>query len=424
MSASSSVSERPYQPLYPTRLANLLGRFRKPMVLDPEDMIRRAETATGLSNWGDDPFREGLEQFSRAVNEDGTMHHAGRLMTRMGIDKWLQDRLRIQQVLEDEPEITRRPVERPILIPGWPRAGTTLLHRLLAVDPRFRTPRSWEIYFPVPPPDPKTYEEDPRIAETSSFYKLVFKTSPALAVAHPMEAEWPEECWYLLDRSFIRVLPGVYFDVPGYREWLLSRSREELEPAYRYHKKQIQILQWRFPQVQWLLKSPIHGVLLGAFHAVYPDARYIFCHRDPVKTVPSACSLVAARRAAFYSTLDLNEIGATVLAFVAEGTRRGLEARRLMEPEQFLDVSFSELVTDPLGKAREIYEWLGEDLPPEAEAEMRRFLEAQKSGRHVGHRYGLEQFGLDPKTVERTFEFYRDEVGEYLRVGKVPFSLW
>jgi len=414
MSASSSVSERPYQPLYPTRLANLMGKFRKSMVLDPEVLIREAETATGLSDWGDDPFREGLEEFSRAVNEDRKMHHAGRLMTRKGIDKWLQDRLLIQQTLNAEPEITRCPVERPILIPGWPRAGTTLLHRLLAVDASFRTPRSWEVHFPVPPPDPETCEVDPRIARMADLYKLLFKTSPALATAHPMEADWPEECWYLLDRSFIRVLPGVYFDVPGYREWLLSRSQEELEPAYRYHKKQIQILQWRFPGARWLLKSPIHGVLLGAFRAVYPDARYISCHRDPVKMVASASSLVAARRSAFYSTLDLNEIGATVLAFLAEGTRRGLEARRHMDPEEFLDVPFSELVEDPLGKVRKVYQWLGKDLSPETEGEMKRFLEAQKRGRHVGHQYELEQFGLDRTTVERTFEFYRDEVGEYL----------
>jgi len=149
-----------------------------------------AARATQLSDWGDGPFQEGLDAFCRGINEDEKIHHMGRLLTKRGIEKWLTDRLEIQQLVSSEPGITQRPVEVPVVIPGFPRSGTTFLHRLMAVDPQFRTTQAWETYFPVPPPDPRTYHEDPRIQMTEKLYEMTFRTCPALATTHPMDATW------------------------------------------------------------------------------------------------------------------------------------------------------------------------------------------------------------------------------------------
>lgn len=399
---------RPRQPLYPTRLLNLVGRFSGRLHLSCDGLMEAAVDATGLSDWGRDPFREGLEVFCRAVNQDPAMHHFGRLLVDKGVFKWLTDRLEIQATLRSEPGILDRPVRRPILIPGWVRSGTTLLHRLLAIDPSFRTTRSWEVHFPVPPPSPDDDDRDPRIRKTEKLYQLMNRTSPDLAAAHPMEATLPEECWYFLDRSFVRVLAALYFRVPAYREWINALPNGRVESAYRFHRKQVQILQWRYPEGRWLLKSPVHGVFIQAFDAVYPDATYIVCHREPREVVPSTCSLLAAHGSAHYDEMDLRELAGVVKTFLLRATSRFMEARETMEESRFLDVSFRSLQRDPLGAAQRVYDFLGLELVPDVRSRMIRFLAQQPRGRHRQHRYRAEDFGLDPDALDRDFRAYRD----------------
>jgi len=405
---------RPRQPFYPTRLLNLVGRFSSRVRLSCNGLMAAAEETTGLSDWGVDPFRDGLEVFCRAVNQDREMHHFGRLLVDRGIFKWLTDRLRIQATLRAEPQITERPLQRPVFIPGWIRSGTTLLHRLLAMDPAFRTPLSWEIHFPTPPPTPGNREGDPRIRQTEKMYRLIYRTAPDLAAAHPMEATLPEECWYLLDRSFIRVLAALYCRIPAYREWVTSLPNDRVEKGYLFHRKQLQILQWRFPEGRWLLKSPVHGVFLQSVDAVYPDATYIVCHREPREVVPSACSLFAARGGAYYSEIDLEDLAEVVKQFLVRSTSRFMEARDGMEEGRFFDVSFRNLVKDPLRTVHGIYDFLGMELTPEVRSRMIRFLAVQPRGTHRKHRYDPEQFGLHGQEMDRAFAAYRSRFSAVL----------
>lgn len=408
-----TVSQRSPQPLYPTRIANILGRLKGRTPLEPRALMDAAARATQLSDWGDGPFQEGLDAFCRGINEDEKIHHMGRLLTKRGIEKWLTDRLEIQQLVSSEPGITQRPVEVPVVIPGFPRSGTTFLHRLMAVDPQFRTTQAWETYFPVPPPDPRTYHEDPRIQMTEKLYEMTFRTCPALATTHPMDATWVEECWPLVDRTFIRQLLCIFYDCPSYRQWVLARTHEEMVEAYRYHRKLIQVLQWRFPGARWLLKAPIHGGWLGPFDEVYPDATYIFCHRDPVSVIPSICSLFTSRRAAYYSRIDLSQLGLDGIEYVAELTHRALDAREGLGPGRCIDVSFRELMKDPIGIVKEIYRKLGVALSEDAETAMTMFLSAQTRGKHLKHRYTLDQFRLNREYVEKKFERVIVEFGEF-----------
>jgi Sulfotransferase family len=413
MTSSPPMLKRTPRPLYPTRIMNLVGTISGRVRLDPAELLAAACKSVHLEDWGEDEFREGLEVFCQAVNEDQQMHHTGRLMARKMLHRWLRDRLLIQQTVAAEPKILERPVDDPILIPGSPRSGTTLLHRLLALDDQFRTTRSWELYFPTPPPDPATYHRDPRIAKTVELYRLLWRVSPALRAAHPMTPELPEECWYLLDRTLLRPLYTQFFDIPRYQEWMASRTSEQLQGAYRYHKKQIQILQWRFPQRRWLLKSPVHGYFLDAFQRVYPDARYVFCHRDPKETIPSASSLFAARKSAYYSRLDLHQIGAKALEFISVGLNRAMDARQVLGEERCFDLSFRAFMEAPIETVRAVYAQLGLVLAQKTETRMRDYLASQRVSAHSRHSYTQEQFGLSAVAVDAATERYRERYHDF-----------
>jgi hypothetical protein len=270
------------------------------------------------------------------------------------------------------------------------------------------------VHFPIPPPDPENSENDPRIRETQKLYRLVYRTSPDLAAAHPMAATLPEECWYFLDRSFVRVLAALYCRVPGYREWITSLPNDRIEGAYRFHRKQLQILQWRYPEGRWLLKSPVHGVFIRAFDAVYPDATYIVCHREPREVVPSTCSLMAARGSAHYDEIDLGELAGVVKTFLIRATNRFMAARKEMGEDRFFDVSFAALTRDPLETVQGVYDFLGLELAPEVRNRMIRFLAQQTRGQHRQHRYRAGDFGLDPDELDRDFRDYRSRFAEVL----------
>ena len=414
MKSALAVSERPFQPIYPTRLLNFFGRFVKEIVLDPDELMKNAEKETGLTDWGKDEFREGLELFCQAINEEKQMHYTGKYIVKRTVCNDLAARLKIQQTLVNEPEIIRRPIESPILIPGMARSGTTFLHRLLGADPQFRTTKFWELENPAPPPEPETYSSDSRIKETEKKLRLVFKISPAIAVAHPMEAVLPDECYVLLARSFFRVVESVArYKIPMYSEWLSSRTDEDLMGAYGYHKKQLQILQWRFADVRWVLKSPVHGLWIRAFEKTYPDAKYIFCHREPAQFMPSVCSLAAAQRALSYSQIDFSELGDSLLDYRAITVNRMMDAKKLIVPHRWFDLSFNKLMKIPMETVREIYDFLGVELTSDAEALMIKFMDSQKQGKHHGHKYSLEQFGLDRQRIDKTFERYRDQYNRF-----------
>lgn len=401
-----TVSENPRQPLYPNRLVNFVGKLRKARPADPTELMERASADTGLRDFGGEDFLPALDVCCRALNDDARMSPMGRLLSRRSNIKLLTDRLHIQQTVERDPEIRRQEITAPILIFGNPRSGTTLLQRMLAEDPRFRVMLGWEAFCATSPPHPDTSTDDPGIAEAKRLFDLIDKSSPAIFTIHPMAPMLPEECWYLLERQFIRPLMAQYWEVPEYWEWLQARSDEDLERDLRHYRLQLQMLQRHFHEPRWLLKSPVHALFLVPFARTFPDMHFVECHRDPCHAVASLASLVAGRKAAYYTSVNLEAVGRKALALFHVGLQRILSARRRLPADRFSDVSFSSLMSDPLGTVEELYAGLGLALAEEVRERMAAFVVSQRAGRHRGHRYTLEEFGLDAAVV-------RDQTQEY-----------
>lgn len=386
------------------RLLNGAGRAARatglPVLrLDPQALMARAERRTGLHDFGDDAFREPLRRLVHSLEHEAELTLLGRLIARTDLVRFLENRLRMTAEHRRHPEIAARPIERPLFILGLPRTGTSILHELLAQDPANRVPMTWEVMHPWPPPERATYESDPRIAQVEKHFAGVDRLIPNFKSMHPMGATLPQECVALTAHDFASMVFHPTYRVPAYQTWL---DGADLRGVYTSHRRQLQYLQWRCPGERWVLKSPGHLWALDALLDVYPDARIVQTHRDPLKVVASLTSLVTLLRSMASDRVDALEIGADWTALLAAGLERSIavRARRLPEGPQVIDVHFADLVRDEIGTVRRIYDHFGLTLGAEAEARMRRFLAANPRDKHGTHRYTLARAGLDA-TVER-----------------------
>lgn len=386
-----------------SRLALKDGRAL--VTLDPNALMEKSCRLTGLDDFGDRSFRTPLKILMRSFEEDARLNLLGRLTVHSEVVRVLANRLRMQQDRTVFPGIEEGKVKKPIFITGLPRSGTTFLHALLAQDPACRVPQVWEVMHPSPPPETGTYGIDPRIVRTRKTLAWIDVLMPDFDKCHTIEARLPQECIAMTDHSFLSyVFESMYF-VTSYRSW---HDRQDKCPAYRCHRSFLQHLQWRCPGSHWVLKAPSHLMALEALFQVYPDAQVVVTHRDPLKVLPSCASFAKVLRAPFTGAIDLKALGAEVSkrwSGSAHAMTR-LRSERKDLSGSFLDVSYPELISDPMGAVRRIYRHFDRELRPEAVAAMRLFVAEHPKDKRGAHLYSLEQFGLDPAAEREKFRGY------------------
>jgi Sulfotransferase family len=375
--------------------------------LHAEELLAEARERTGLADFGDPLYREGLDvllaDLARAPLSD-----LGRMVWRGRILSHLVQRLRVVDCLARHPEIERQEVPAPVFMVGLPRTGTTALSHLLAQDPATRSLRVWESAQPVPPPETATEHSDPRIETAAKQLEAMRQLSPRLASMHEDTPTGPTENHDLLGMSFRTFhFEGMSF-LPGYVAWWLGC---EMAPAYRFLKRTLQLLQWRCPPARWQLKSPPDSFCLDAILAVFPDARFVMTHRDPAPVLGSVCSLIATMYEMTGTPPPPERIGASELGSWAEAMRRLVAVRARVGEARFADVHFHELVADPLAAIAAAYARLGLPWTASAEQAIGAYAAANPRGRHGEHRYRLEDWGLDRARVHETFRFYTDRCG-------------
>jgi hypothetical protein len=291
------------------RALQAVGVARTP--LGEASLVAAARRASGLHEFVDESFREPLGRLLAALEEEARLHPLGRLLLRQSLVRALVNRLRLEDLCGRHAEIREQPVEAPVFIVGLQRTGTTLLHRLLTCEPALRPLLSWEALNPAPFPaslrgatTPPGRDPRMRLAETAE--RGLRYLAPDFFAIHPVEAHAPEEDVLLLDLSFMSPTADATLRVPGYSSWLRDTDQR---PAYRYFRRIIQLLLWQRPG-RWLGKTPHHLENLDVLLAVFPDAKIIQTHRDPVRVVASFCSMMAHGRALFSAEVDPREVGA------------------------------------------------------------------------------------------------------------------
>ena len=314
----------------------------------------------------------------------------------------LATRLKVAEYLADRPELEGRTIERPVFVFGIPRTGTTLLSNLLACDPARRSPLTWEIDDPVPPATSATLKTDPRAVARLAQEKAMLAARPEMGKYYRNSAIYPNECMFVM----IQDLKGLALEsrgrLPGYRDWLLST---DMTSAYTYHRKFLALLQSEAPGT-WNLKMPSHALWLDTIRQVFPDARFVWTHRDPFTAMGSFCSIITMGHTAFTGAPDRPFIGENCTY------QAGLHADRIMDyrdangQDSMVDVHYDRLMTDPIGTMRALYAGLGDDFTPEAEAAMQAWLDDNPQGKFGKHEYQLEQYGLSVEQLRPVFERY------------------
>jgi len=409
-------SYKPYRPV-PAKIANGimrgLDRFgTRTLAQDEEKLIAKARKKTGIHDFGDDSFREPLHILCELTRKGKTLTAAGRILFKIVLQEILENKLMINDQVTRHPEIHEIEIRKPIFIGGLPRTGSTYLHHLLAQDPANRAPLHWETYAPVPPPEPATYETDPRIKKGQQIWSLLYYVAPDMRAVHESSGDSPEECFFLMKNDLI----SWWFNVLTGDEYLDFLLRQDFTLSYRLHKRQLQILQWKFPQRTWVLKTPSHLYGLGELLNVYPDARFIHLHRNLLEVFPSISSLYTKVRGAFFEEVDPEAIGAEWFDLGLKYIERGIAAREKEEQRKdskalFHDILYPDLVADPMGTVEKIYGAFGIDLSEEAAARMKRYVAANPQNKHGKHHYSLEEYGLDEKKIRERYGPYYERFG-------------
>ncbi len=374
--------------------------------LDEETLLARAAQRTGLDDFGDDGFHEPLRRLLASLESEAALTPFGRLVARRELGRLLENRLRMHDTFKRHPEMGSAGIQRPLFVIGLPRTGTSILHELLAQDPGNRVPMTWEVMDPWPPPERASFENDPRIAQVEHHFRGIDRVLPGFQAMHPMGARLPQECVAITAHEFSSLIFHTSYRVPSYQRWL---EGADLRPVYASHRRWLQYLQWRCPAERWVLKSPGHLWALDALLAIYPDARIVQTHRDPLQVVASLVSLITKLRGLASDATNPLEIGTDWAARLAAGLRLAGQARERQggRTAQFLDVRFADLVGREIEQVRRIYDHFGMQLRPEAEARMRRFLAENPRDKHGTHRYSLGFAGLDAERLRPGFADYQ-----------------
>lgn len=230
----------------------------------------------------------------------------GRSATRWDIVRFLSNLLYVQDGFSRLPQMQQEPIDKPIFITGLPRSGTTFLHRLMMTDPRNRAPLVWETIYP----SPAAGTAEKRIAKVARQLRTFEWLAPEFRGLHPLDATSPQECSEITAHVFRSLKFDTTYNIPSYRNWMDADVVRHL-PAYRFHRRFLQYLQHhdRIPH-RWVLKCPEHVFALKAIRTVYPDARMIFVHRDPIKVLLSQSRLTQVLREPFTRKLDPRSLGA------------------------------------------------------------------------------------------------------------------
>lgn len=397
----------------PVRAVNgTLGALRSLGVrsrpLDATRMKSWARRMTGLKDFGDPFFEEPLRLLIQDINDDSDLHEAGRLFHWYFLSRFLRNRLRMVDAWKREPETLRQSVRPPLIILGLPRTATTRLFNILAGAPQTRTLTFWEAVSPTRGTGEGALPFSTRRLNGRMMLRATDFLAPNFKSIHELLLEGPEECIHLFGNSLASWIFPVEYNSPRYTDWFATVDHTQ---PYQEFKAQLQLLQMQQPERvgdRWLLKSPHHLFGIDALLKVFPDAMIIQTHRDPVKVVPSCCSLAQTTRGIASTDLDPGVVGAQITEQLAVGLRKTIEFRSHIPESQIIDVHFQDIVADPMGVTRRIYYKFGLEYDGATEAGIRRELDAEVHNKYGKHHYTLEQFGLSQPDIEDKFADYYD----------------
>ncbi len=407
---TSATTLQQMRPLLPVRLFNGFGALlEKTQIastrLFAADLIETAKRRCGLDDFGEGDFFEALSRLLESCHDEARLNLIGKIALKVDVLETLCARLQMERDRQLYPNIARQEISEPLFIVGLPRSGTSVLHRLLAADPQHRSPLMWEVRSPSPP---TLVDENRRIQRATQSCRFFNWIVPTFRYVHAVGAEVPQECVSLMTPTFLSDQFDAMYYVPSYRAWFF---RQDLRPAYEYHRRFLQHLQFRRAAGRWILKAPTHMFALPALLSVYPNALLVQTHRTPVDAMASVSSLVTILRSAFSDAVDPLTIYREAIQYWSETLDKFSNERDRLANDRICDVDYDQVCRDPIAAVRQVYDHFGWSLSAEAEQRMRALVASQARGQSGNHRYHLTQFGSSAEEVLGAFAPYCQRFG-------------
>ena len=377
------------------------------MKINANEILDQAKSETGLSDLGEPLFFEGLNKLIDSINNEANLNEIGIQAQPIRIQGLLTNRLRFEEDLKKFPEILDQEIIAPIVIVGLPRTGSTMTHRLLASDPNHTAMLWWEGRYPSLLPGEKRGDIKARMDLGKAEVDAVVAASPEALDIHPWDYKGADEEILLLEHNFLSTVPESFMALPSYSEWI---EEQDHALAYEDLKKFIQYLQWQNPgreKKRWVLKSPHHLGFIDKMISVFPDAKIIQTHRDPIKTVPSFCSMCANLFEPLTTNFDKVFIGKHWSNKLTRALNHCMNISE-QHPDNFLDLEFLNMIKDPIDEMKKIYEFIGEPFGEKTEVAMEAWREENKHEMGA-HKYSLEEYDLTESQINDNFAKYQQK---------------
>jgi len=376
--------------------------------LGASGILEEATKRTGLSDFGADDFRERLGVWVQAIKEDEGLGPVGRMGVQRDLVRYAANRLRFEDLMRRHPEIDDVEIERPIIIVGLPRSGTTHLLNLIAADQRLRSLPYWESVEPIPDPAEKPGADgvDPRLARCREGYAQQDAMMPLLKNMHDMAPEHVHEEIEVQALDFSSYELEWIATVPRWRDYYLAHDQR---PHYEYMKRVLKALQWQRGPDRWILKSPQHLEQLGPLIDTFPDATVALTHRDPVSVVASAITMLCYGDRVRRKRVEPEAVAAYWADRVEKLLRRCVRDRGLLPANRSIDVMFHEFMADDIAMVDRIYALADLEMTAAARGQLDDFMAVNPRGKHGRIVYDLRRdFGIEPAALRERFRFYYD----------------
>jgi Sulfotransferase family len=373
------------------------------MLLEKIDHYHKlASEVTELSDFGSDNYREAMALYLGSLDADGKYGEIGQSIADGMMVGLLSGRLLTNKGIKAFPDSQKTPIRRPIFIVGLTRTGTTVLHRLISHDPSVQHLPFWLASAPMPRPPREQWETHPVYQQVKAGLDALSETMPGVQAIHPMYADRPDECRYLMDQTFYSNTFCTTADVTDYQNWWVDCDKTV---AFEYYRQALQLIA-NGDQRTWVLKDPAHLFCLDAIFKVFPDACIVHTHRDPFEAMASTTNLTYLIRKLREPALKPEEVGAQVLRLWGQGLKKAEEARSRYGNDRILDLHMLEVRRDPLRSLERIYEYFGLPINHQTLAIWQHQLEIDPNQEHGVSRYIPEQFGFSRQDVQEVVEEY------------------
>jgi Sulfotransferase family len=383
--------------------------IRSVVPLDENSLLRCAKHNTGLSDFGADDWYEPFQVLIKALEEEAQLNLIGRLLTRSELLILLEARLRIEDTYKRHPEIEEERIEKPLMIIGQARTGTSAMQNTLAEDPDNGTLRVWESMFPCPPPEKATYRTDPRIEKADKLITAWNRINPNLVAMHEFSGDIPQESVQIDSINFMSPSwLNLLGQVPSYNAYMATKS---YVPVYSYEKRILKLLQWKNPRKHWVLKAMNYMYYMPDVLRVFPDACFVWTHRDPIRALASSVSIIGTFNwirsdvpfidGAYEETVRTDVVAAT-LDQPIDWLEKGVVAK-----ERLCNVDYRDFTRDPIGVAQRIYDFFGIPLTAQGRAAMQQYMDERPRSSRPEHRYDTGSESLIEEE-RRAFKRYQE----------------